>query len=174
MNPIIYVGATLGVLSLIFIIAYLCIKDKKEAFGFDRNMKDGDITKRLLKYGGENKALFCCGASGRLCSGGFAGAVGFPNLSRSASVPLMIKGLRMPRTITSITILPITIATTSITLFFPLKIKSACNTKPHAPKNASSVLLPHKISALSEIRKREPTFLPRVKKDIGTSNSAKI
>ena len=50
MNPIIYVGATLGVLSLIFIIAYLCIKDKKEAFGFDRNMKDSDITKRLLMY----------------------------------------------------------------------------------------------------------------------------
>ena len=50
MNPIIYVGATLGVLSLIFIIAYLCIKDKKEAFGFDRNMKDSEITKRLLMY----------------------------------------------------------------------------------------------------------------------------
>ena len=50
MNPIIYVSAILGVLSLIFIIAYLCIKDKKEAFGFDRNMKDSDITKRLLMY----------------------------------------------------------------------------------------------------------------------------
>lgn len=50
MNPIIYVGSILGVLSIIFIVAYLCIKDKKEAFGFDRNMKDSEITKRLLKY----------------------------------------------------------------------------------------------------------------------------
>lgn len=50
MNPIIYVGSILGVLSIVFIVAYLCIKDKKEAFGFDRNMKDSEITKRLLKY----------------------------------------------------------------------------------------------------------------------------
>ena len=50
MNPIIYVGSILGVLSIIFIVSYLCIKDKKEAFGFDRNMKDSEITKRLLKY----------------------------------------------------------------------------------------------------------------------------
>ena len=50
MNPIIYVSAILGVLSIIFIVAYVCIKDKKEAFGFDRNMKDSEITKRLLLY----------------------------------------------------------------------------------------------------------------------------
>ena len=50
MNPIIYVCSILGVLSIIFVVAYLCIKDKKEAFGFDRNMKDSEITKRLLAY----------------------------------------------------------------------------------------------------------------------------
>ena len=50
MNPLIYVGIILAVFTVIFLIAFLLIKDKKEAFGFDRNMKDGEITKRLLKY----------------------------------------------------------------------------------------------------------------------------
>lgn len=48
--PLIAVGATIGVISIIFIIAYAMMKDKKEAIGFDRNMSDGEITKRLLKY----------------------------------------------------------------------------------------------------------------------------
>ena len=50
MNPLIYVGIILGVFTIIFLIAFLLIKDKKEAFGFDRNMKDSDIVKRLFKY----------------------------------------------------------------------------------------------------------------------------
>ncbi len=48
--PLLAVGAVIGVFSLIFIIAYLAIKDKKEAIGFDRNMTDGEISRRLLKY----------------------------------------------------------------------------------------------------------------------------
>ncbi len=48
--PIIAVGAVLGVLSLIFIVAYMTIRKQKEAIGFDRNMKDSEITKRLLAY----------------------------------------------------------------------------------------------------------------------------
>ena len=48
--PLIFVGAVVGVLAIVFIIAYALIKDKKEALGFDRNMKDGEITKRLLRY----------------------------------------------------------------------------------------------------------------------------
>ena len=48
--PLLIVGAIIGVLSIIFIVAYLSIKDKKEAIGFDRNMKDFEITKRLLIY----------------------------------------------------------------------------------------------------------------------------
>ncbi|MBE6691890.1 MAG: ABC transporter ATP-binding protein [Ruminococcaceae bacterium] len=48
--PLLIVGAVIGLASVIFIIAYAMIKDKKEAIGFDRNMKDGEITKRLLKY----------------------------------------------------------------------------------------------------------------------------
>ncbi len=48
--PLLIVGAIIGVLSIIFIVAYLSIKDKKEAIGFDRYMKDSEITKRLLVY----------------------------------------------------------------------------------------------------------------------------
>ena len=48
--PLILVGAIIGVLSVIFLVAYFSIKDKKEAIGFDRHMKDSEITKRLLRY----------------------------------------------------------------------------------------------------------------------------
>ena len=48
--PLIFVGALLGVVSTIFIIAYMTIRKQKEAIGFDRNMKDSEITKRLLRY----------------------------------------------------------------------------------------------------------------------------
>ena len=48
--PILIVGAIVGVLSVIFLIAYAAMKDKKEAIGFDRNMKDGEIVRRLSKY----------------------------------------------------------------------------------------------------------------------------
>ena len=48
--PILIVGAIVGVLSVIFLIAYATMKDKKEAIGFDRHMKDGEIIRRLAKY----------------------------------------------------------------------------------------------------------------------------
>ena len=48
--PLLIVGAVIGVFSTVFIIAYALIKDKKEAIGFDRNMKDGELAKRLLRY----------------------------------------------------------------------------------------------------------------------------
>ena len=48
--PLLVVGALVGVISIVFTIAYALIKDKKEAFGFERNMKDGEIVKRLLRY----------------------------------------------------------------------------------------------------------------------------
>ena len=62
MNPLIYVSIILGVFTISFLIAFLLIKDKKEAFGFDRNMKDSDIIKRLLKYAKNYKKAF-----GQLC-----------------------------------------------------------------------------------------------------------
>lgn len=48
--PLLIVCAILGVVSAVLIIAYVLIKDKKEAMGFERNMKDGELFKRLLRY----------------------------------------------------------------------------------------------------------------------------
>ena len=48
--PILIIGGIIGTLSLIFLVAYISMKDKKEAIGFDRNMKDGEIIRRLMKY----------------------------------------------------------------------------------------------------------------------------
>ncbi|MBR2454400.1 MAG: ABC transporter ATP-binding protein [Clostridia bacterium] len=56
--PLIAVGAVIGALSLVFIIAYLSIKNKKEAIGFERYMEDGEITRRLLRYAKPYTAQF--------------------------------------------------------------------------------------------------------------------
>ena len=48
--PLLFVGGVVGLFSIIFGIAYLTIKNKKEEIGFDRNMKDSEILKRLLRY----------------------------------------------------------------------------------------------------------------------------
>ncbi len=48
--PLLIVGAIVGVVSAVLILAYAFVKDKKEAMGFDRNMKDGELMRRLLKY----------------------------------------------------------------------------------------------------------------------------
>ncbi|MBR5355494.1 MAG: ABC transporter ATP-binding protein [Lachnospiraceae bacterium] len=48
--PLLCVGAVIGVLSTLFIIAFATMKDKKTAIGFERNMKDSEIVKRLLHY----------------------------------------------------------------------------------------------------------------------------
>ncbi|MBQ9276214.1 MAG: ABC transporter ATP-binding protein [Clostridia bacterium] len=50
MNPLYIIGAILGTLSTAFIVAFALMKDKKQSIGFERNMKDIDILKRLLKY----------------------------------------------------------------------------------------------------------------------------
>ena len=48
--PLLILGAIIGVFTAIFVFAYVFMKDKKEAIGFDRNMKDSEIIKRLLVY----------------------------------------------------------------------------------------------------------------------------
>ena len=48
--PLLIIGAIIGTFTLIFSIAYLTIRGKKEAIGFDRNMKDSEIIRRLLAY----------------------------------------------------------------------------------------------------------------------------
>ncbi len=48
--PILIVGAILGVVSAVLITVFALIKDKKESMGYERNLKDGDLFKRLLRY----------------------------------------------------------------------------------------------------------------------------
>ena len=48
--PLLILGAIIGTFTLIFILAFAFMKNKKEAIGFDRNMKDSEIVKRLLVY----------------------------------------------------------------------------------------------------------------------------
>ncbi|MBO4277874.1 MAG: ABC transporter ATP-binding protein, partial [Clostridia bacterium] len=48
--PLLVVGAIAGTLAAIFTVAFFSIKNRKEAIGFDRNMKDSEITRRLLRY----------------------------------------------------------------------------------------------------------------------------
>ena len=48
--PLLIIGAIVGVLSIVFLLAYITMKDKKEAIGFDRHMKDTEIVRRLMKY----------------------------------------------------------------------------------------------------------------------------
>lgn len=48
--PLLVAGAIIGLFSTAFIIAYAVMKNKKEAFGFDRTLKDSEIIARLLKY----------------------------------------------------------------------------------------------------------------------------
>lgn len=48
--PLLFVGGIIGLFSVIFIVAFALMKDKKQAIGFTRNMKDSEIIRRLLKY----------------------------------------------------------------------------------------------------------------------------
>lgn len=48
--PILIVAAIIGVFTTAFIVAFALMKDKKNAIGFDRNMKDSEIIKRLFRY----------------------------------------------------------------------------------------------------------------------------
>ena len=48
--PLLIVGAIIGLFTLGFSIAFLLEKDKKKSMGFERNMKDREIVRRLLRY----------------------------------------------------------------------------------------------------------------------------
>lgn len=48
--PLLIVGGIIGLIAAVLIIAYATVKDKKQSMGFERNMKDGEILKRLLAY----------------------------------------------------------------------------------------------------------------------------
>lgn len=48
--PLLVVGAIIGLFSLVLLIAYLAVKDKKQDMGFERQMEDREIMRRLLHY----------------------------------------------------------------------------------------------------------------------------
>ena len=48
--PLIIMGSILGAMALIFALTYALIKNKKESMGFDRNIPDKEIVRRLLAY----------------------------------------------------------------------------------------------------------------------------
>jgi len=48
--PLLIVGGIIGLFAIIFLVAYFSIKNRKEAIGFDRNIKDSELIKRLLVY----------------------------------------------------------------------------------------------------------------------------
>ncbi len=56
--PLLTVGGIVGLLSAIFIFAYALMKDKKEAIGFERHMKDSELVRRLLRYAKPYKFQF--------------------------------------------------------------------------------------------------------------------
>ena len=50
LNPLLLVGGVIGAVSVLLLIAYACVKDKKTAMGFERSMADGEILCRLFGY----------------------------------------------------------------------------------------------------------------------------
>ena len=48
--PLLVVGAIIGAFTACFVTAFALMKNKKEAIGFDRHMKDGELIRRLLVY----------------------------------------------------------------------------------------------------------------------------
>ena len=50
MNPLLLLGGLIGTITALLIFAYASVKDKKAAMGFDRNMADGEIVRRLAVY----------------------------------------------------------------------------------------------------------------------------
>ena len=56
--PILILGAIIGALTLAFVLAYAFMKNKKEAIGFDRSMKDSELIRRLLVYAKPHAASF--------------------------------------------------------------------------------------------------------------------
>ncbi len=66
--PLLIVGAIIGFFSVVFIVAYLTIKDDKAGIGFDRHMSDREIVRRLLKYAKPHWKTFLISLLIMLCS----------------------------------------------------------------------------------------------------------
>ena len=61
--PLLIIGGVIGVISIVLIIMYAAVKDKKQSMGFERHMKDGDIIEQgthdqLIEQGGFYKTMY--------------------------------------------------------------------------------------------------------------------
>ena len=50
LNPLVLVGAVIGAVTALLVLAYALVKDKKETMGFERTMADSEILRRLAAY----------------------------------------------------------------------------------------------------------------------------
>ena len=57
-NPLLLVGAVIGVVTALLVLAYALVKDKKETMDFERTMNDGEILRRLAGYAKPYMAKF--------------------------------------------------------------------------------------------------------------------
>ena len=46
--PLLLAGGIIGLISVVLIIAYATVKDKKQTMGFERHMNDGEISRRRM------------------------------------------------------------------------------------------------------------------------------
>ena len=49
-NPLLLAGGLIGIVSALLIFAYATVKDKKASMGFERNIPDSEIVRRLAHY----------------------------------------------------------------------------------------------------------------------------
>ena len=81
-NPLWLVGAVIGVVTALLIFAYASVKDKKESMGFERNMSDGEIVRRLVQYARPYGGKFALVGVLVLCS-----------ISYDIAAPLIVGGI---------------------------------------------------------------------------------
>ena len=77
--PLLVIGGIVGTLTLCFVIAYATMKNKKEAIGFDRSMKDGELIRRLLRYAKPHWPAFL-----------FSGTVMLASIAYDIVAPLLV------------------------------------------------------------------------------------
>ena len=81
-NPLWLVGAVVGVVTALLLFAYASVKDKKESMGFERNMSDGEIVRRLVQYAKPYGGKFALVGVLVLCS-----------ISYDIAAPLIVGGI---------------------------------------------------------------------------------
>ena len=81
-NPLLLVGAVIGVVTALLLFAYASVKDKKESMGFERNMSDGEIVRRLVQYARPYGGKFALVGVLVLCS-----------ISYDIAAPLIVGGI---------------------------------------------------------------------------------